>query len=152
MTDESSNRALKLQITDEKFDSPLYVHGFVSGEPEMYLGEKPYELSKHEFSVLKKGKYRSDFWFQITCGATGGLVLAILGKTLHALIGKRTPSLETWEIWAILAGVVIAFVLKLKKKNDDEKEFDEMRQCIDQHFLVTPKRRIHVLSKEEDIE
>lgn len=152
MNDSSSNAGNDPSITGHKFDAPLYVRGFVSNEPEMYLGEKPYELSKYDYGVLKKGQFRSDFWFQITCGATVGLVLALLGKALYALIRKTTPSLESWELCTVLVGIATTLVLKLRKKNNEEMEFDEVRQTIDQHFYKSPKRRIHILSQEKDSE
>lgn len=136
-------------IKDLKFDTPLYVAGEISGEPERYLAEKPYELSKFEFSIFKKGKFRSDTWFQLVCGATVGLVLAIAGKTLNALIQKQIPTVENWELWSVAAGVVLAALLKRGRKTDDEKEFDEIRQYISQHFENSPRRRVHLTGREE---
>lgn len=136
-------------IKDLKFDTPLYVAGEISGEPERYLAEKPYELSKFEFSILKKGKFRSDTWFQLVCGATVGLALVIAGKTLNALIQKQTPTVENWELWSFAAGVVLAVLLKFGRKTEDEKEFDEIRQYISQHFENSPRRRVHHTGREE---
>ncbi len=136
-------------ITGKRFDSPLYVVGEISGEPERYLAEKPYELSKYEFSILRKGKFKSDFWFQLSLGATIGFILAVIGKTLNALVQKQTPSIENWELWSILAGSVSSIVRRFWKKSSEEKEFQEISRNIDQHFKETPKRRIHVKSRKE---
>jgi hypothetical protein len=136
-------------IVDRRFDEPLYVAGQITNEPERYLAEKPYELSKFEFSVIKKGKFKSEAWFQLVCGATAGFVIAILGKTLNALIQKQTPSLENWELWSVVAGVVLAIILKNRSKTPDEKEFDEIKEYISQHFEGTRPRRIHVPGREE---
>jgi hypothetical protein len=136
-------------IKDRKFDTPLYVAGEISGEPERYLAEKPYELSKFEFSILRKGKFRTDTWFQLAAGATIGLVLAIAGKALNALIQKQTPTLENWELWSIASGIVLAAVLKFARKTEEEKEFDEIRQYISQHFENSPRRRVHLTGREE---
>ncbi len=136
-------------IVDRQFDEPLYVEGQITSEPERYLAEKPYELSKFEFSVIKKGKFKTDTWFQLVCGATAGLVLSILGKSLNALIQKQTPSLENWELWSVGVGIVLAIFLKKKSKTEDEKEFDEIKEYINQHYDNTRRRRIHVAGREE---
>ena len=136
-------------IIGKRFDSPLYVDGEVSGEPERYLAEKPYELSKYEFSILRKGKFKSDSWFQLAFGATIGFILAVIGKALNALVQKQTPSVENWELWSIAAGIVFAIILCFWKKFSEEKEFQELSRNIDQHFKETPKRRIHVKSRKE---
>ena len=133
------------------FDSPLYVPGGVGDEPKRYLAEEPYELSKSEFNILKKGKFRADVWFPLTCGATLGIALSVIGKALNALIDKQTPSLEKWEIWAIVAGLILAAAFKIiKKESPEEREFDEIKVYIDQYFITTPRRRVHVTKKEEE--
>jgi len=150
VTEGQSNQEART-ITGQRFAEPLFVEGGVSGEPERYLGEKPYELSKYEFSILKKGKFKSDLWFQLVIGATVTLMLVVLGKTLSALAQEQKPSLENWELWSIAAGIALALSLwfKNKKKPPDDKEFQEITEHIDQHFRETPKRRIHVTSRKE---
>lgn len=137
------------RISGQRFDNPLYVQGGITGEPERYLAEKPFELSKYEFSILKKGKFRSDSLFQLVCGATIGFVLLILGKALNALIQKQTPSLENYELWSVGAGIIIALILKFRKQTPEEKEFNEVTDYIDKHYKETPIRRIHVTQKKE---
>ena len=148
MTNEQKAESIK----DRQFDTPLYVSGNITNEPERYLAEKPYELSKFEFSVLKKGKFSSDTLFQLVSSATVGFVLAIVGKALNALVQKQTPTLENWELWSVGAGIVLALILILKRKSktEDEKKFDEIREYIKQHFENTPRRRVHVTGREED--
>jgi len=139
------------KVTGQLFDSPLYVSGGVTGEPERYLAEKPYELSKYEFSILKKGKFSSDIWVPSVIGAIVGFILAVIGKLLQALIAKQNPSLEQWEIWAIIAGIIVCLLFKfVRKRTSEEKEFERIKQYIDQHFLTSPKRRVHVTREEED--
>ena len=145
MTSEEKVESIK----DRQFDTPLYVAGEISGEPERYLAEKPYELSKFEFSILKKGKFRTDTWFQLSAGATIGLIIAVAGKALSALVQKQSPTLEGWELWAVGAGIVLATILKFLPKTGDEKEFDETRQYISQHFENSPRRRVHLAGREE---
>jgi len=147
---EAQNNQKTQKISGRRFDAPLFVHGAISGEPERYLGEKPYELSKFEFSILKKGKFKSDTWFRVVCGATIGLVLAIVGKLLYALMQKQPPLLDNWELCSVGAGIVLAFILKFRKKTPEEAEFDEVRNYIEQYFKETPRRRIHVTGKNED--
>lgn len=137
-------------ITGKKFDSPFIIQGGGIGEPEIFLAEKPYELSRFEYSVLKKGKYVSHNWSNNVFLATIGLFLALLGKTISALIGQQTPSIDCWEILAIVAGGVIGLILRFRKKSDEEKEFDEVGEEIDQHFAAILPRRVHVTRSEKD--
>ena len=58
-------------VAGQQFDNPLYVTGELKSEPERYIGEKPYELSKYEYSILKRNKIASKFWFQIVWGNIG---------------------------------------------------------------------------------
>ncbi len=146
---EGQNKKETRTITGQRFDKPLFINGEVSGEPERYLAEKPYELSKYEFSILRKGKFKSDSLFRWSMGATGGFVLAVIGKALSALIQKQTPSLKTWELWSIVAGTTITLGLRFMKKSPDEKEFEKISEHIDQHFKETPRRRIYVSSRKE---
>lgn len=148
MTEELHNYETET-ISGQRFDKPLYVHGGVTGEPERYLAEKPFELNKYEFSILKKGKFGSDSLFQLVCGATIGFVLSILGKALNALIQKQTPSLENWELWSVGAGIIIALILKFRKQTPEENEFNEVTDYIDKHYKETPIRRIHVTQRKE---
>lgn len=148
MTSNQENQPTE-NIANRQFDEPLYVFGQITNEPERYLAEKPYELSKFEFSVIKKGKFKADTWFQLVCGAAAGFFLAILGKALNALIQKQSPSLENWELWAVGAGVFLAIILKKQSKTEDEKEFDELKESINQHFENTLPRRIHITGKKE---
>lgn len=143
MTERSKDKEEIFGISGRQFDTPLYVDGEVSDEPERYLGEKPYELSKYEFSVLRKKKDSSKFWFQLICGATAGFILSVVGKILHALILKVDPKLELWEILTILVGIVVAVFLK-NRKTTEEVEADQIEQYIEQHYISNPKRRIHI--------
>ena len=136
MTEGLQNQKTE-RISGQRFDTPLYVQGGITGEPERYLAEKPFELSKYEFSILKKGKFRSDSLFQLVCGATIGLVLLILGKAINALIQKQTPSLENYELWSVGAGIIIALILKIRKQTPEEKEFKKVRDYIDKHYKET---------------
>jgi hypothetical protein len=145
--DSSSN-----PIKDQQFDreKPLYIRGGVTGEPERYLAEKPYDLSKFEFGVLRKGKFVPHIWVELIAGATVGMSLSIIGKiVVSALIGQRTPTVESWEFPAIAVGLLIVALLKFfRRKSDDEKDFDAIRDAIEQHFASNPPRRLHLTSKE----
>jgi len=39
-------------ISGQEFDTPLIFKGSISDEPERYVAEKPYELTKYEFIIL----------------------------------------------------------------------------------------------------
>lgn len=150
MTKNPKEQHTKKTIRDQRFDEPLYVDGEVTHEPETYLAEKPYELSEFEFSVLRKGQFKSNIWFELVFGATIGFVLNIAGKTLSALIQKETPSVDKWELWSIGVGIVLALLLRFRKRNSDEKEFNEIKDYINQHFKTSLRRRVHIPRKEEE--
>jgi len=144
---EGQNNQKPGLFTGVRFDKPLYVYGEVSEEPERYLAEKPYELSKFEFSILRKGKFKSNTLSHLVSGATVGLVIIVIGQAIDTLADKKTPSLERWELWSILAGIVITvflYIVNRKWKSPEEKEYEEILDDIDQHFKETPRRRIHL--------
>ena len=59
-------------VEGKQFDSPLILPGVIEEEPERYVAEKPYDLTRFEYSILKK-PYLADFWFNIVSGGTAGL-------------------------------------------------------------------------------
>ncbi len=138
-------------ISGKEFDKPLIIHGGVTGEPEKYIAEKPYDLTKYEYSLLRKG-FGSDLLSKSVFAATVGFTIAVIGKVISALINKESPTLEKWEIWAILIGVIVFLLLKIKKiflKTDEEKEFKDINTNIVEHFESHLKRRVHVTKEKE---
>ncbi len=146
MTESSKNKDGITVISNQKYDTPLYVNGEISDEPERFLGEKPYELSRYEFSIVYKNKAPSKLWFQIVCGALTGFVFSIAGKILHSLILKAKPKVELWEILTIIVCLIAAVLVK-KIKTKEEVEAEQIEGLIDQHFILNPKRRIHIPGK-----
>lgn len=138
MTDQSR------VIEGERFDRPLVLPGAIDAEPERYIAEKPYELTKYEFSIVRK-RSSSELWFVTTIGATAGVLLAVLGKTLSALLAKNAPTLEQWEMWAIAAGIAAAIAFKLLRSKE-EKERSQLVEVIDGHFQTNRLRRVHLTS------
>ena len=63
----------KRLIEGQKFDSPLVFEGSVDTEPQRYIAEKPYELTKYEFSVIRKKDF-TDLWFKIFRRSRGTLL------------------------------------------------------------------------------
>lgn len=129
-------------IEGGRFDSPLVMHGAIDAEPERYIAEKPYELTKFEFSVLRR-RIASEFWFTLVAGATAGVVISISGKALAALLEKKTPSLESWEVWAVVVGFFLSLALKLLPSWED-KERLQLEGVIDGHFTQNKPRRVHL--------
>jgi hypothetical protein len=68
------------------------------------------------------------------------------------LVSKQTPSLESWEIWAVAAGIVLSllsfFVPRILSRTEEEKERDALVGSIDDHFVTSRKRKIHVAKNE----
>lgn len=129
-------------IEGERFDKPLVMAGAIDAEPERYIAEKPYELTKYEFSIIRK-RTSSELWFVTTIGATAGVLLSVLGKSLSALLEKKTPTLEQWEMWAIAAGIVVAVAFKFIRSRE-EKERSQLEEVIDGHFQTNRLRRVHL--------
>ena len=51
-------------------NEPIYVRGGVDGEPIKYLGIKPYDLDKYQFSILRKSFDNKSIWFNSALGGT----------------------------------------------------------------------------------
>lgn len=129
-------------ISGQEFDEPLILQGQISGEPERYVAEKPYELTKYEFTLLRKSFF-SDVWFQLFAGGFVGLLIAILGKSISALLDKKTPNFERWELYALGIGLLFSILFKfLKSKEDKEKR--NLENVIEGHFKTNKPRRVHL--------
>ena len=129
-------------ISGQEFDTPLIFKGSISDEPERYVAEKPYELTKYEFSVLRKS-FLCNMWFQLFAGGTAGLLVAILGKSISALLDERNPDFDNWEIYALLIGLAFSIFFKLIKSKDD-KEKSDLENVIESHFKTNKPRRVHL--------
>lgn len=129
-------------ISGRSFDEPLILTGNIA-EPERYVAEKPYELTKYEFSVLKK-RTVGDLGFQVSLGATAGVFLSVTGKILSSLLGKKPQTLEVWEIVCIVIGILLCVVFKKMVKTKDDREKEELEQVIDNHFITNKPRRVHL--------
>ncbi|EOE6195880.1 hypothetical protein ACKOZB_004647, partial [Vibrio parahaemolyticus] len=130
-------------VKGEEFDTPLIMKGGIEYEPERYVAEKPYDLTRYEFSILKKSS-GSEMWFNLIAGGTAGVVVSVIGKTIASLIDKKDPSLATWEIVAVIVGIGISILVKNKIKSDDEKEKEQLLSIVDTHFAQNRKRRLHL--------
>ncbi|MDD1783437.1 hypothetical protein LRP49_19885 [Enterovibrio sp. ZSDZ35] len=130
-------------VRGETFDTPLIMEGGIDYEPERYVAEKPYDLTRYEFSILKKSS-SSETWFNLIAGGTAGVVITVAGKTIASLIDKKDPSLATWEIVAVVVGIGISILVKKKIKSDDEKEKEQLLSVVDAHFTQNRKRRVHL--------
>ena len=125
------------------FDEPLIVPGHIDSEPERYIAEKPFDLTRFEYSVLRK-PYMADFWFTLVSGATAGVVLSVIGKSIAALIAKQNPTLEMWEIITVIFGCILSYILKCKLKSEDDKEKDKLMSVIESHFEQSKPRHLHL--------
>ena len=125
------------------FDEPLIVPGHIDSEPERYIAEKPFDLTRFEYSVLRKPNM-ADFWFTLVSGATAGVVLSVIGKSIAALIAKQNPTLDMWEIITVIFGCILSYILKCKLKSEDDKEKDKLMSVIDSHFEQNKPRHLHL--------
>ncbi|MEZ9042849.1 hypothetical protein [Vibrio sp. 10N.247.311.47] len=130
-------------VKGEEFDTPLIMEGGIEYEPERYVAEKPYDLTRYEFSILKKPS-GSEMWFNLAAGGTAGIVISVIGKTVASLIDKKDPSLATWEIVAVVIGIGISILIKKMFKSDDEVEKNQLLEVVDTHFTQNRKRRLHL--------
>ncbi len=129
-------------ISGRNFDEPLIFVGNIA-EPERYVAEKPYELTKYEFSVLRR-RGSADLGFQVSVGATAGILLTVAGKILSSLIGKKPQTTEMWEIICIIIGILFCIVFKKAVKTKEDKEKEELDNVIDNHFRTNKPRRVHL--------
>lgn len=139
----SLDQAGKKLIDDQRFDSPLLIEGGVDAEPQRYIAEKPYELTKYEFIVLRKKDF-ADLWFKIFMGATAGLVIAVAGKVIISLVNKQSPTIVTWELCSIGVGILLSIGFRFLIKSKEEKERIQLVSAIDNHFEENKPRRVHL--------
>lgn len=125
------------------FDAPLIVPGHIDSEPERYIAEKPFDLTRFEYSILRK-PYNADFRFALVSGATAGVFLSIVGKTIAALIVKQSPTFEIWEVIAFIVGCIASWAFKSKFKSEDDREKDKLMSVIDSHFEQNRPRHLHL--------
>lgn len=133
-------------IEGKQFDSPLILSGFITAEPERYIAEKPFDLTKYEFSVLRK-RVTSELLFTTALGATSGVVVTVLAKVLAALVEKKAPTLETWELWTVGCGVVATIFFKCFLRTASDKEYLQLEQVIDGHFQSNKPRMVHLTGR-----
>lgn len=135
-------------IEGKRFDEPLFLSGDIDKEPERYIAEKPYELTKYEFTILRK-KMSSELLFITTFSATVGVLIAVIGKSIHALFDKKGPTLELWEIYAVVIGVLASIVFKFVRSKED-KERLQLEEVVEGHFQTNRPRRVHLTTRGEE--
>jgi len=136
-------------IEGQRFDSPLIMLGDIDHEPQTYVAEKPYDLTRYEYSILKRPS-SAEFWFNLVAGGTAGIVISVVGKLISALVDKQEPSLENWEVVAVLVGFFIsAGISKLFKSTDDKERF-QLIDVVDNHFNTNKPRRLHLTKGAEN--
>jgi hypothetical protein len=123
MTEETENT-----VSEVVYDSPIILPGEVAIEPQRYVVERPYDLTRYEYSYLKRN-FSGGFWCNIFAGATAGLVISVLGKSVISLIANKTPNLQTWELVSIGMGVLLSLLFKFCIKSDDDKKTGINRSC-----------------------
>ncbi|HHX8575406.1 TPA: hypothetical protein ACVO35_004176 [Vibrio alginolyticus] len=135
-------------VSDGEYDTPIILADEVVVEPQKYVAEVPYDLTRYEYSFLKRN-YTSDFWSNIFAGATAGIVLAVLGKSIAALVSKEMPELELWEIVAVVIGLLATILAKCLRSEDDKKK-QELTNIVDEHFENSKRRRFHLTGNNDE--
>jgi tetrahydromethanopterin S-methyltransferase subunit F len=146
MTEETENT-----VNDGVYDSPIILPGKFSIEPQRYVAERPYDLTRYEYSFLKRN-YSGGFWSNLFAGATAGLVISVLGKTVISLFAKETPELQPWEVVGIAIGVVLTLLFKYCIKSDDDKKKQDLISVVEIHFKNSKPRRVHLTGQESNDE
>jgi len=141
--DKNHSDADTAHIEGRIFDTPLIMQGAIEYEPERYVAEKPYELTRYEYSILKRPQF-SDLWFNLITDATSGIVLSVIGKAISALLDKQDPTLEYWEISAVCFGVLLSLIIKYMFKSNDDIDKLELIKIIENHFYQNKPRRLHL--------
>lgn len=136
-------------IEGQQFDSPLIMNGAIDHEPQRYVAEKPYDLTRYEYSILKR-PYSAEFWFNIVAGGTAGIVISVVGKSISALVDKQDPSLANWEIVAVGVGVFLSVIIKKYLQSTDDKERNQLMDVVDNHFTENKPRRLHLTKGAEN--
>lgn len=131
-------------IEGERFDKPLVLAGVIDAEPERYIAEKPYELTKYEFSIIRK-RMSSELMFISTIGATAGVLIAVIGKFVVALLDKKAPTVESWEVWAVGIGFLASMAFKCIRSKESRERL-QLEEVIEGHFHANKPRRIHLTS------
>jgi len=131
------------KVNNRDFDSPIILDGSIDIEPQRYVAEKPYDLTRYEYSFLKRN-YTGDFHGNLFAGATAGLVVAVLGKAVVSLLSKTTPKIDMWEVVAIIIGLLLSVFFKFVSKSDDDRNKLELNEIIDRHFQESKSRLVHL--------
>lgn len=147
MREEMLNKIDNGVISGIEFDEPLFFKGNINAEPERYVAEKPYELTKYEFSLLRK-KNNSDLLFQFVASATVGFAIALVGKIVGVILNKQSPNIEKWEMWALIVGLLLSLAVKFFIKTKDDEEKMRLESNIERHFSTNKPRRIHLTKGE----
>lgn len=114
-----------------------------------YIAEKPYELTKYEFSILRK-RMSSELLFLTFFGATAGVLITVIGKSIVALLDKKSPTLELWEIWTLVIGVVASVAFKFIIWSKEDRERLQLEEVVEGHFQTNRPRRVHVTTGGND--
>ncbi len=140
----------KKKVTKGKeFNSPVTLIGSIGVKSNRLIIEKPYELTRFEYSILRK-PLSSDLWFNLVAGATAGIFISLIGKSISALIAKQNPSLELWEIISFVLGILISCFFKFLYKSDDEQEKTQLMNVVNDHFKKNKPRGLNMRDGDEN--
>lgn len=139
------------QVSDKVYDEPIILQEEVSIEPQRYVAEKPYDLTRYEYSFLKRN-FTGSLWSNLFAGASVGLFVSVLAKSVVALLDQQTQKLETWEWVGLIISILLALIFKFCVKTEDDKTKKELISVVDDHFENSKPRRVHVTGQERNDE
>lgn len=118
--------------------------------PMYGLYEEGFQLSKYEFSVLKRGRPRLDNWFSDFRAVVAGYLILIGAKTFLAMtrgVGLSMKSVDILDVLGLVLSILVVFVLWVGSRRVKTPERDEREKLIgeiERHFIYMPKREIYL--------
>lgn len=138
-------------VSDGVYDSPIILPGEVSIEPQRYVAEQPYDLTRYEYNFLKRSS-SANFWSNLFAGASAGIGISITGKSIIALLDQQRPDLELWEVAGFCVGIVLTLLFKFFIKTEDDLKKQDLIKIVDNHFNSCKPRRIHLTGQDRNDE
>lgn len=119
--------------TGQTFNSPVYLNGDLTTNPEITIARQPYLLERYDFSVISRTE---SFWFNLgntLFGASLGLFINMIAKLIANKIDPKIQ-FHDWEIYAVVVAIIFMGISFLVN-----------------HFVPNEKRRVvNIIKKHFD--
>lgn len=138
-------------IQGRNFDAPLILPAGGNVEPQRYIAEEPFDMTKYEFEVLRRPR-STNLLVRSLFGATIGVAIMLAGKYVAAILEAKSPTWQVWEWGALGVGIVVtgavALIVRVRRSRA-EQEREELEKVIDGHFATKKQRRVHIAGAEQ---